>query len=100
MGKGVFYVYFPGQNPRICWRSKKGEMGHLGGQLNTQLLILAQVMISWFVSLSPASGSRLCANSAEPAWDSLLSLSLSLSLSAPPSCELYVSKISNETLKK
>ena len=42
-------------------------------------LTSAQVMISWFVSLSPASGSVLTAWSLEPASDSL-----SPSLSAPP----------------
>ena len=39
----------------------------------------AQVMISWFVSSSPASGSVLTAQSLEPALDSV-----SPSLSAPP----------------
>ena len=50
-------------------------------------LASAQVMISGFVSLSPASGSVLTAQSLEPAWDSvppsisaLLLLMLSLSL--------------------
>ena len=40
---------------------------------------LVQVMISWFVSLSLASGSVLTAQSLEPASDSV-----SPSLSAPP----------------
>ena len=53
-------------------------------------LTLAQVMISWLVSLSPNSGCVLTAQSLEPALDSvspslsappLLTLSLSLSLS-------------------
>ena len=39
----------------------------------------AQVMISWLVSSSPASGSGLMAQSLEPASDSV-----SPSLSAPP----------------
>ena len=39
----------------------------------------AQVMISWFMSLNPASGSVLSAQSLEPASDSV-----SPSLSAPP----------------
>ena len=39
----------------------------------------AQVMISWFMSLSPTSGSVLTAQSLEPASDSV-----SPSLSAPP----------------
>ena len=51
---------------------------------------LAQVMVSWFVSSSPASGSVLTAQNLEPALDSvspslsahpLLTLCLSLSLS-------------------
>ena len=42
-------------------------------------LTLAQVMISRFVSSSPASGSGLTAQSQELAWDSV-----SPSLSAPP----------------
>ena len=47
--------------------------------LSIQLLVLAQVMISQFMGLSPASGSVLtCRASLE------FSLSLSLSLSAPP----------------
>ena len=44
-------------------------------------LTLAQVMISRFVSLGPASGSVLTARGLEPALDSV---SLSLSFSAPP----------------
>ena len=53
---------------------------------------LAQAMISWFVSLSTASGSMLTAQSLEPA-----SASLSPSLSAPLPClhslSLSLSKI-------
>ena len=45
----------------------------------------AQVMISWFVSLSPASGSVLTARSLEPASDSV---SPSLSLPLPRSCSV------------
>ena len=41
----------------------------------------AQVMTSWFVNLSPASGSVLTAQSLEPTSDSV---SPSLSLSVPP----------------
>ena len=55
-----------------------------------------QVLISWFVSWSPASGSVLTAQSVEPASDSV-----SPSLSAPPrsySVCLSLSKI-NKTLK-
>ena len=46
----------------------------------------AQVMISWFVSSSPASGSVLTAQSLEPASDSV-----SPSLSAPPPFMLCLS---------
>ena len=46
----------------------------------------AQVMISWFMSSSPASGSVLTAQSLEPASDSA-----SPSLSAPPLLTLYLS---------
>ena len=46
---------------------------------------LAPVMISWFVGLSPASGSLLTAQSLEPASDSV-----SPSLSAPPLLILYL----------
>ena len=47
----------------------------------------AQVMISWPMSSSPASGSVLTAQSLEPASDSV-----SLSLSAPPPLTLCISK--------
>ena len=46
----------------------------------------AQVMISWFASSSPASGSVLTAQSLEPASDSV-----SPSLSAPFSLALFLS---------
>ena len=51
-------------------------------------LTSAQVMISWFVSLSPASGSLLTAWSLEPSLGSV-----SPSLYAPPPLVLYLSKI-------
>ena len=53
---------------------------------SVKCLTSAQVMISWFVSSSPALGSVLTAGSLEPASDSVspsLSASLSLSLSFP-----------------
>ena len=53
-----------------------------------KLLTSAQVMISWIIGSSPASGSVLTAQSLEPASDSV---SLSLSLSAPPRLALSVS---------
>ena len=49
-------------------------------------LTSAQVMISWFVSSSPASGSVLTAQSLEPA-----AVSVSPSLSAPPLLVLSLS---------
>ena len=58
---------------------------------------LAQVMISWFVSSSPASGSALTAQSLEPASDSV-SPSLSVSLPLTPVCVSFTLKI--KILKK
>ena len=55
---------------------------------------LAQVMISWFVSLGPASGSVLTAQSPEPASDSV-----SPSLSVPPPLALSFSKINKHKKK-
>ena len=55
----------------------------------------AQVMISWFVSLGPTSGSVLTAQSLEPASDSV-----SPSLSAPPLLVLSLSFKNEQTLKK
>ena len=54
----------------------------------------AQVMISWFVSSSPASGSGLMAQSLEPASDSV-----SPSLSAPPPLMLCLSVSLSHSLK-
>ena len=53
---------------------------------SVKLLTSAQVMISRFLSSSPASGSVLTAQSLEPASDSV-----SLSLSAPPLFTLSLS---------
>ena len=50
----------------------------------------AQVMILWFMSSSPVSGSVLIAQSLEPASD-FVSLFLSLSLSALPLLALCLS---------
>ena len=60
-------------------------------------LTLAQVMISRFVSSSPASGSMLTAWSQEPALDSV---SLSLSLPLPHLLSLSLSLKNKYTLKK
>ena len=53
--------------------------------LSVRLLILAQVMISWFVGSSPTSGSALRAQGL------LGILSLTLSLSVPPPVMLSLS---------
>ena len=55
----------------------------------------AQVMISWFVGSSPASGSVLTARSLEPASDSV-----SPSLSAPPLLSLCLSVSLSLSLSK
>ena len=55
----------------------------------------AQVMISWFVGLSPASGSVLTARSLQPASDSVC-----VSLSAPRAHSLSLSLKNTQTLKK
>ena len=54
-------------------------------------LTSAQVMISRFVSSSPASGSVLIAESLEPALDSVSS-----SLSAPPLLTVCLSKMNKQ----
>ena len=53
-------------------------------QLSIRLLVLAQVMISWFLSSSPRLGSALSSQS-------LLGDSFSPSLSAPPPLSLSLS---------
>ena len=60
----------------------------------------AQVIISWFVGSSPASGSVLTTPSLEPASDSVSpSLSLSLSLCTSPTRTLSLLKV-NKHFKK
>ena len=56
-------------------------------QLSVQLLVSSQVMISQFCEFKPRVG--LCADSAEPAWDSLSPL---LSLPLPHSRCLCLSQ--------
>ena len=56
-------------------------------------LTLTQVMISWFMSLSPASASVPTAQSLEPALDSV-SPSLSALCTPPSTLALSLSKIS------
>ena len=58
---------------------------------------LAQVMISWFMSLSPVSGSVLTARSLEAASDSVC---LPLSLPLPCSCSVSISLKNKQILKK
>ena len=60
--------------------------------MSVQLLILAQVMISRFVSSSPTGGS------VQKVWNLLGMLSLSLSLSAPPPLMLSVSLSQNKEI--
>ena len=72
----------------------RGQKKILGapGWLSELSPTLAQVVISWFVSLSPTSGSVLTGQSLESALDSM-----SPSLSAPPQltlCSLCLSKMS------
>ena len=55
----------------------------------------AQVMISWFVTSSPALGCVLTTQSLEPASDSV-----SPSLSVPPLLVLCFSKMSKDLKKK
>ena len=66
------------------WNNTSGAPGWLSG-LSSRLLVSAQVMISWFVSLSPALGSARIA----PSLLGILSLPLSLPL--PHSCSLSLS---------
>ena len=65
-------------------------------QLGNRLLVLARVMISWFVGSSPTSGSKLMV------WSLLEILSLSLSLSFCPSsaCSLSLSQDKELSIKK
>ena len=63
----------------------KRVKGLLG--VSVKCLILAQVMISQFVSLSPTLGCMLTAQSLEPASDSVFP-----SLSAPPPLMLSLSQ--------
>ena len=69
-------------------------MGHLVAQ-SVKHPTWDQVMISWIMSLSPASGSVLTAQSLEPASDSM-----SPSLSAPPLLVLSLSLKNKQTFFK
>ena len=72
--------------------NNNGASGWLSG-LSVQPLVLAQIMISWFMRSSPASGSELTVR--------LLLGILSPSLSALPLHVLYLSlKINKNKLKK
>ena len=80
----------------VVWGFKFGLKRGAWVAQSVKHLTSAQVMISWFVGSSPASGSVLTARSLEPASDSV-----SPSLSAPPLLMLClsVSKI-NKNIKK
>ena len=68
------------------WDAKeKGAPGWLS-QVSVWLLVLAQITISQFCEIEPRV--RLCADSVEPAWDSLF-----LSLSVPPLLVHSLSKV-------
>ena len=68
---------------------------------SVERLTLAQVMISWFTSLTPTSSSVLTAHSLDPVSDSV-SPSLSLSASPPLMCVCALSlslSLKNKHLK-
>ena len=96
----IFYIFlmsfcftFSGKLPWILsslLQKKKKKINGASGwlsPLSIQLLVSAQVMISGFLSLSPAC-IGLCADSVKPAWDSI-----SLVLCPSPTCSLSLSKI-------
>ena len=64
------------------------DLGRLGG--SAKHATSARVMMSWFMSSNPASGSVLTAQSLEPASDSAC-VCVSLSLPLPHSCSLSLS---------
>ena len=75
---------------------QKQKQGHLGGSVGWGLTS-AQVMISWFMSSSPTSGSVLTAQTLEPVSDSV---SPSLSAPLPFMLFLSVSQKMNKNVKK
>ena len=87
----------------FCWYFPFDSNYHLRQSLNQgawvaqsiKHLTLAQVMISWFVGLSPVSGCLLTAQSLEPASDSVFS-----SLSSPPPTHVLCLSKFNKHLKK
>ena len=88
--KAIHVVSLEEAHPQFVY-VKKWKLGRGGGapewlsRLGIWLLVLAQVMISFMVcEFEPRIG--LCADSAEPAWDSL-----SLSLCPSPASALSVS---------
>ena len=73
-----------GQTMANCYIKKEVFGGHLGDPVKR--LTLAQLMISWFLGSSPATGSVLMAQSLESASDSVFP-----SLSAPAPLTLCLS---------
>ena len=88
------YIFFISEIQSFKNLSEKKRGDTWVAQL-VQCLTSAQVMISWFVGSSPASGSVLTAQSLEPASDCV-----SLSLSAPPLLTLCLSFSQKQTFKK
>ena len=56
--------------PTVLYNKDTDSQGAWVAQ-SVELLTLAKVMISWFMGLSPMSGSVLTAQSLEPASDSI-----------------------------
>ena len=81
------------KNASISFQIKNESRGACVAQ-SVKRLASAQVMISWFVSSSPASGSMMTAQRLEPALDSV-----SPFLSAPLPCSCALSVLKKELLK-
>ena len=82
---------------RSTWNSAVEKYSNWGAWVTQSVKCptSAQVMISWFMSLSPMSDSVLTAWSLEPASDSV-----SPSLSDPPPIQALSLSLSQKTLKK
>ena len=73
MGVYLYCIYFYSLIVSILHKKRLRHRGAWVAQ-SAEPPTLAQVMISWFVSWSPASGSVLTAQSLEPASDSVTPL--------------------------